>query len=122
MRKMVFLLLVFYLASCNNKLDNTVYEGRVGSSCAKTTTGGLMIYDSCRLNFKKDSVRIEYYQIDTDNPNEIRENRIESHKYTFNGNVVEINDFQYGKLFHKKDLLFALHRSENTDTLKFRKK
>lgn len=95
---------------------------RVGSSCAKTNTDGFMIYDSCRLNLKKDSVKVHYYQIDTDNPNEIRENRIENQKYTFEEDLVKINNFRFGKLFYKEDFLFTIYRVEDNDTLKFYKK
>lgn len=81
-----------------------------------------MIYDSSRLIFNQNKIKIQYYQVDTDNPQIIRENKIEYHKYTFDRNIIDIDNFQYGRLFYKKDLLFTLYRIESTDTLKFIKK
>lgn len=122
MKRIAFSFAVFCIISCHKNLDKTLYEARVGSSCAKTSSGGYMIYDSCRLIFNQNKVKIQYYQVDTDNPQIMRENKIEYHRYTFNRNIIDIDSFQYGRLFYKKDLLFTLYRIESTDTLKFFKK
>lgn len=120
MMKIFYLLLILFISSCNRKLDNTIYKARIGSSCAKTSTGGFMIYDSCRLYFSKDSVKIHYYQADDNNPRVITISKWKNYSYSFNENILNINDFQYKNLIYTDDTLIYKNRNEYfLETLKF---
>lgn len=98
-------------------MNNKEYKAVVGSACAKTANGGFMIYDSCRLYFKKDSVKIHLYQVSTDTPSILRKSVWKSYLYRFNTDTVTIKGFDYEKLLYKGDTLVYFFKLDNGSLL-----
>ena len=120
MKNLIYVISVLFLVSCN-KMTKKEYKAQIGSACAKTSTGGFMIYDSCRLYFKKDSVKINIYQTTTNDPIVRRKNLWGNYSYNFIKDTISIKGFDYEKLLYKNDTLIYFYKLDNgnTETLKF---